>query len=176
MLVVRFNPATRERQLDALRWGLVPYWAKDRKLGHSLLNAKAEAIAEKPAFRDAFRARRCIVPANGFYEWQAITGSKAKQPYCIVMKDRGLFGFAGLWERWRDKASGEVVRSFTIVTTTPNEVSSPIHDRMPAILDPADYGGWLGEGPTEPVRLLAMLKPFPAEAMEASRSGSGSAT
>jgi putative SOS response-associated peptidase YedK len=167
VLVVRFNPETRERQLDPLRWGLVPYWAKDVKIGYSLINAKAETVAEKAAFREAFNARRCIIPADGFYEWQTIPGTKTKQPYCIAMKDRGLFGFAGLWERWKDRASGEVVRSFSIITTTPNEVCSPIHDRMPVILDPESYARWLGEEPTEPVRLLGMLKPFPAERMEA---------
>jgi putative SOS response-associated peptidase YedK len=92
--------------------------------------------------------------------------AKTKQPYAITMKDRSLFGFAGLWERWKDKASGELVRSFTIITTTPNEVCAPIHDRMPVIVDPENYGRWLGEEASDPVRLLMMLKPFPAAAME----------
>jgi putative SOS response-associated peptidase YedK len=164
--VVRFNPETKERTLDTLRWGLVPYWAKDVKIGYTTINAKAETVAEKPAFREAFKSRRCLIPADGFYEWQKLD-AKTKQPYAIVMKDRSLFGFAGLWERWKDKASGEVVRSFTFITTTPNEVCAPIHDRMPVIVDPANYGKWLGEEPTDPVRLLSLLKPFPAEQMEA---------
>ena len=104
------------------------------------------------------------------YEWKKLD-AKTKQPYAIVMKDRSLFGFAGLWERWKDKASGEVVRSFTIVTTTPNEVCAPIHDRMPVIVDRANYGMWLGEVPTDPMRLLMMLRPFPAEQMEAYQVG-----
>jgi putative SOS response-associated peptidase YedK len=166
VLAVRFDPATGERTLDALRWGLVPYWAKDIKIGASLINAKAETIAEKPAFREAFKSRRCLIAADGFYEWKKLD-AKTRQPYAIVMKDRCLFGFAGLWERWKDKASGEVVRSCTIVTTTPNEICAPIHDRMPAIVAPEDYGKWLGESDADPVRLLRMLRPFPAEAMMA---------
>ncbi len=166
--VVRFNPEARERTLDTLRWVLVPYWAKDVKSGATMINAKAETVAEKPAFREAFKSRRCLIPADGFYEWKKLD-AKTKQPYAIVMKDRSLFGFAGLWERWKDKASGEVVRSFTIVTTTPNEVCAPVHDRMPVIVDPANYGKWLGEEPADPVRLLQMLKPFPAGAVMAFR-------
>jgi putative SOS response-associated peptidase YedK len=166
VLAVRFNPGTGERSLDALRWGLVPYWAKDLKIGASLINAKAETVAEKPAFREAFKSRRCLIAADGFYEWRKLD-AKAKQPYAITMKDRGLFGFAGLWERWKDKTSGEIVRSCTIVTTTPNAVCAPIHDRMPAIVAPEDYGKWLGEDEADPARDLQMLKPFPADAMTA---------
>jgi putative SOS response-associated peptidase YedK len=165
MAVVRFSPESKRRTLDTLRWGLVPYWAKDVKIGYTMINAKSETIVEKAAFRDAFKSRRCLIPADGFYEW-ATLDAKTKQPYAIVMKDRSLFGFAGLWERWTDKASGEVVRSFTIITTTPNEVCAPIHDRMPVIVDPANYGKWLGEEPADPMRLLMMLKSFPAEQME----------
>lgn len=171
LLVVTFDREAGVRRLESLRWGLVPFWAKDVKLGYSLINAKCETVAEKPAFREAFKSRRCIVPADGFYEWKKLDG-RAKQPYCITMKDGSLFGFAGLWERWQDKASGEVVRSFTIITTTPNEVCAPIHDRMPVILEPQNYGRWLGEEETEPVRLLMMLKPYPADAMRAFPIGS----
>jgi len=149
-----------------LRWGLVPWWAKDIKVGFSNINAKAETVAEKPAFRDAFRERRCIIPADGFYEWKKLD-PKTKQPYAIVMKDRGVFGFAGLWERWKDRTTGQTVQSCTIITTTPNEVCAPLHNRMPAILLPESYARWLGEEPTEPPRLLGMLKPYPADAMEA---------
>jgi putative SOS response-associated peptidase YedK len=166
ILAVRFNPESKERTLDALRWGLVPFWAKDIKISYSLINAKAETVAEKPAFREAFRSRRCLIAADGFYEWKKLDG-KAKQPYAITMKERGLFGFAGLWERWNAKASGEVVRSCTIITTTPNEVCAPIHDRMPVIVAPEDYAKWLGEEEADPVRLLQMLKPFSANAMMA---------
>jgi putative SOS response-associated peptidase YedK len=164
--VVRPDPGSTGRRLDMLRWGLVPYWAKDIKIGFSLINAKAETVAEKPAFRDAFKERRCIIPADGFYEWKKLD-AKTKQPYAIVMKDRGAFGFAGLWERWKDRASGQTIQSCTIITTTPNEVCAPIHDRMPVILEPKDYARWLGEEPTEPPHFMIMLKPFPAEAMEA---------
>jgi putative SOS response-associated peptidase YedK len=135
-----------------------------------LINAKAETIATKPAFREAFKKRRCVIPADSFYEWQA-TGAKRKQPYVIQMKDRSVFGFAGLWERWTDKASGEVVRSCTIVTTEPNALCAPIHNRMPAILEPEDYSRWLGEQPASNDELQSMLKPFPAEHMECFRIG-----
>ncbi|HUB96399.1 MAG TPA: SOS response-associated peptidase [Stellaceae bacterium] len=168
--VVRFRADAGTRSLDLLRWGLVPFWAKDMKIGASLINAAAETVAQKPAFREAFASRRCIVPADGFYEWQKL-GPKEKQPFAIVMKDRSLFGFAGLWERWRDKASGAVVRSFTIITTTPNEVCAPIHNRMPVILDPASYGRWLGDEAVEPDQLLALLKPYPAALMAAYKVG-----
>jgi putative SOS response-associated peptidase YedK len=164
VLAVRFDREIEQRTLDALRWGLVPFWAKDIKIGYSLINAKAETVAEKPAFRESFKSRRCLIAADGFYEWQKLD-AKAKQPYAITMKDRSLFGFAGLWERWTDRASGEVVRSCTIITTEPNEICAPIHGRMPVIVDPADYGKWLGEEPVDPVRLLGMLRPFPAEKM-----------
>jgi putative SOS response-associated peptidase YedK len=162
--VVRLDPETTERTLDTLRWGLVPFWAKDVKVGTSMINAKAETVAEKPAYREAFKNRRCLIPADGFYEWKKLD-ARSKQPYAIVMKDRSLFGFAGLWERWTDKLSGEVVRSFTIITTTPNEVCAPIHDRMPVIVDQASYGKWLGEEAVDPVHLLMMLRPYPAERM-----------
>jgi putative SOS response-associated peptidase YedK len=165
VLAVRFNPETKERTLDPLRWGLVPYWAKDIKIGYSLINAKAETVAEKPAFREAFKSRRCLIAADGFYEWAKLPDGKTKQPYAIMMQDRSLFGFAGLWERWKDRTSGETVRSCTIITTMPNEVCAPIHDRMPVIIARDDYGKWLGEEPVEPVRLLQMLKPSPADKM-----------
>jgi putative SOS response-associated peptidase YedK len=164
--VVRSDPETSKRTLNELRWGLVPFWAKDIKIGYSLINAKAETVAEKPSFREAFKKRRCIIPADGFYEWKKLD-AKTKQPYVIVMKDRSAFGFAGLWERWKDKASDEVVESCTIITTEPNEVSAVIHNRMPVILDPKNYAKWLGEDATDPEHLKMRLKPFSATAMEA---------
>ncbi len=130
--------AAKARTLDMLRWGLVPFWAKDVKIGYSLINAIGETVADKPSFREAFKNRRCIVPADGFNEWQK-TGPKEKQPFAVVMKDRSAFGLAGLWDRWRrDKESGEELLSFTIITTTPNDICAPIHNRMPVILDPSD--------------------------------------
>jgi len=140
------------------------------KIGYSLINAKAETVAEKPAFREAFKSRRCIIPADGFYEWKKLD-AKTKHPYAITMKDRSVFGFAGLWERWKDSTSGETIQSCTIFTTEPNEICAPIHDRMPVILDPKDHGKWIAEEPAEPMWLLKMLKPFPADKMMAFKIG-----
>ena len=129
------------RELVVMRWGLVPGWAKDPSIGNRLINARAETAADKPSFRAAMRARRCLVPANGFYEWQK-TG-KAKQPWWIGMAGGAPFSMAGLWESWRDPASGGRLETFTILTTEANALLAPIHERMPAIIDPADYDGWL---------------------------------
>jgi putative SOS response-associated peptidase YedK len=169
--VVPRDAEAHARHLETFRWGLIPFWAKDAKIGYTMINAKAETVAEKPSFREAFKSRRCLIPANGFYEWKKLD-AKTKQPHAIVMKDRAMFAFAGLWERWKDKESGEVVRSCSIITTTPNEVCAPIHDRMPVILEPESYGKWLGEEETEPLRVLMMLKPYPADRMEAYPVGS----
>jgi putative SOS response-associated peptidase YedK len=161
--VVRLNPKTRERSLDLLHWGLIPHWSKDRSGAFKMINARAEGIDTKPSFRDAFERRRCIVPADGFYEWKK-TGT-GKQPYLIRMKRGEVFGFAGLWENWKDER-GEWLRSTTIITTQPNELCAPIHDRMPVILDPDDYARWLGEEDASQEELNAMLRPAPAELME----------
>ena len=167
VLAVRYNAETHQRIASELRWGLIPFWAKEASIGYKMINAKAEGISEKPSFREAFKSRRCIIPADGFYEWKA-TGAKMKQPYAIVMQDRSVFGFAGLWERWRDKANGgEVVESCTIITTEPNAVCAPIHNRMPVILPPESYATWLGEREAGADELLALLKPYPAEKMTA---------
>ena len=170
VLAIIYDGATKQRRGEMVRWGLVPFWAKDVKIGYHLINAKAETIAEKPSYREAFKKRRCIIPADAFYEWQE-TGHSLKQPYAIAMKDRSVFGFAGLWEKWTDKASGETIRSCTIITTEPNKLCAPIHNRMPAILDPADYEQWLGERATSNSALQAMLKPFPAKQMECFKIG-----
>jgi len=160
--VVRWDAKAGERSLDILRWGLVPYWAKDIKVGFANINAKAEGIENRPAFRDAFQRRRCLVPVDNFYEWKKTpTG---KQPYAIALADRGLMALAGLWENWRSPA-GEWIRSFAIVTTTPNELCSALHNRMPVVLGPPNWAAWLGEEPAEPARLKAMLAPFPSEEM-----------
>jgi putative SOS response-associated peptidase YedK len=166
VLTVRFNPKTKERTLDALRWGLVPHWAKDLKIGSKMINARAETVATQPAFRDAFKARRCIIPANGFYEWQK-TGA-TKQPYAIVPEGDALFAFAGLWENWRDRSAGEGaewIRTCSIITGEPNELVAPIHNRMPVILPREAWSAWLGEEPVSEDELHALLKPFPAERM-----------
>jgi putative SOS response-associated peptidase YedK len=166
VLTVRFNDKTKARSLDALRWGLVPHWAKDLKIGARMINARAETVATMPAFRDAFKARRCLIPASGFYEWQK-TGT-AKQPYAIVPEGEPLFAFAGLWENWRVKGAVEIaewIRTCTVVTGEPNELVAPIHDRMPVILPREAWGTWVGEEPTSEEALLALLKPYPAERM-----------
>lgn len=159
LLTVRHNPRTGERALDPLRWGLVPHWAKDPKIGASLTNARAETVAEKPSFRDAFARRRCLVPVDGFYEWhRPATG--AKQPYAFAHPanetgDRPLLALGGLWESWRDPA-GQILRTVTLVTTVANGVMAPIHDRMPVILLQQDWAGWLGEQAGDPA---AMMRP-----------------
>jgi putative SOS response-associated peptidase YedK len=135
-----------ERELVQVRWGLIPFWAKDASIGAKTINARAEGIAGKPAFRAAFKSRRCLIPADGFYEWLR-TGT-VKQPFCFEVRDGELFAFAGLWERWRNSA-GEWIRSCSILTTTRNAVTSQVHDRMPVILDKADYELWLDPGFTD---------------------------
>jgi putative SOS response-associated peptidase YedK len=168
--IVLRGPETGRRRLAALRWGLIPYWAKDAKIGYSAINAMAEAVAIKPTFREAFKSRRCLVPADGFYEWQKID-SKTKQPYRFVMADGSPMAFAGLWERWNDPASGEAVQTFAIITGEPNALCAPIHNRMPVILDAADWQTWLGEVPASGDELQALLRPYPAERMEAHMIG-----
>jgi putative SOS response-associated peptidase YedK len=160
--VVRYDAKVGERSLDLLRWGLVPYWAKDLKVGFANINAKAEGIENKPAFRDAFQRRRCLVPVDSFYEWKKI--ATRKQPYAIALANRGLMALAGLWENWRSPA-GEWIRSFAIVATTPNELCAELHNRMPAILAPETWPAWLAEEPADPQHLEALLAPYPSEAM-----------
>ncbi len=152
------------RVLEPMRWGLIPSWAKEAKVGYRMINARAETVAQKPAFRGAFRQRRCLVPADGFYEWRKL--GKVKQPYRITLADGGPFAFAGLWERWR-APDGRAVSSFTIITTEANRLLRPIHDRMPVILDAADHDAWLdtaGVGPEEAAR---PLHPYFAEGLVA---------
>jgi len=150
--VVRLHPETKERRLDLLRWGLLPHWAKDAKSVRQPINARSESLATAPMFRDAFKQRRCLVPADLFYEWQALNG--AKLPWAIARADGQPMVFAGLWEGWRG-GDGTVIRSFTIVTTSANEALRPLHERMPVVLEPADWPLWLGEtdgNPREPMR------------------------
>ncbi|GAB6068421.1 SOS response-associated peptidase [Methylothermus subterraneus] len=161
--------ADGKRELVPLRWGLIPHWAKEAKTDYSTINARAETVAEKPAFRFAFRHRRCLIPADGFYEWQVQPGSKRKQPWYIQRRDGEVFAFAGLWERWEPRAGteGEPVESCTILVTDANELLRPIHDRMPVILDPADYEVWLDPAQRDLERLKSLLKPYPAASMTA---------
>jgi putative SOS response-associated peptidase YedK len=144
--------------VDELRWGLIPEWSRDDSIGFSLINARAETLAEKPAFRGAFRSRRCLVLADGFYEWQPL--GRSKQPWRFVRGDGGLLLLAGLWESWQPPGLATPVESFTVVTTPPNAVVAPIHDRMPACLDPEAAGLWL-DASTAPEVLQAMLRPNP---------------
>lgn len=164
-LPLRFNvapvqdvPVVRQtetgRELTAMRWGLLPSWTKDPKQAPLLINARSETLAEKPAFRAAFKSRRCLIPADGFFEWKALGGKK--QPYYFQLQGGGPFAFAGLWERW------QAIESCTIITTDANELSREFHDRMPAILSPNDYAAWLDPQAPEPGKLLT---PYPAAEM-----------
>jgi putative SOS response-associated peptidase YedK len=140
VLVVRQNTKEPVRQLSLMKWGLIPSWAKDSSGAASMINARAETAATKPAFRDALKSRRCLIPADGFYEWAR--AGKTKQPYCFEVNGGELFAFAGIWDRWKDH-TGQWVKSCSILTTTPNTVTSAVHDRMPVILDPDSYDLWL---------------------------------
>jgi putative SOS response-associated peptidase YedK len=165
-LVVHAGPDNR-RMASLYRWGLIPMWAKDPSIGAKLINARGETVGEKPAFRSAFRRWRCLVPANGFYEWKATqeNGRTVKQPYYIRPADEdALFGFAGLTERWVSP-EGEEIHSCCIITTEANALMKPIHDRMPVILGPDDYGAWLASDNTEVVSLRALLHPAAADRM-----------
>jgi putative SOS response-associated peptidase YedK len=152
------------RELAFLRWGLIPSWAKDTKIGTRLINARAETVAEKPAFRSAFKHQRCLIPADGFFEWQNDGGRK--KPHYITLQDGGLFAFAGLWEEWQPEGS-ETIRSCTIITTGANELVRLLHDRMPVILEPGDYAGWLNPTARPAEELLPLLQPFPSDKMRA---------
>ena len=162
-----------ERELVELRWGLIPYWAKDASIGNRMINARAETVAEKSAYKEPFRRRRCLVVADGFYEWKRLNGTK--QPYFIFMADQKPFGFAGLWDRWNPRSgpaddriaagSAERVESCSFVTTEPNELLEPIHDRMPAIVPPEHWETWLDPGTRDLEALREILGPYPAEAM-----------
>jgi putative SOS response-associated peptidase YedK len=158
--VIRQSPEGK-RVLHLLRWGLVPHWAKDPSVGARLNNARSESIAEKPSFRDAFKRRRCLVPASGFYEWK--TEGKIKQPYYISLKSGEPMAMAGVWESWKTPDGG-VLRTTCIVTTGPNTVMAPIHDRMPVIIGPAQWSAWLA-GPSENIESL--LAPYAADEMQA---------
>lgn len=152
------------RGLTHFHWGLVPSWAKDVKMASQLINARAETVAEKPSFRAAFKRRRCLVPMSGFYEWQK-QADGGKQPHHIHTTTNGLLAAAGLWERWQD-AEGNALLSCTILTTTPNELMQPLHNRMPVFIAPTDYDAWLAED-TAVDELQYLLRPYPTENMAA---------
>ena len=156
--ILRDNHETGDRELAFARWGLIPSWAKDTKFSYHTINARAETVAEKPSFRDAFRKRRCLIPASGFYEWKKV--GQQKQPYLIQTQNESPFAFAGLWETWRNPQDESIVQSCTIIVTDANTFMKPLHDRMPVILDPADYGKWLD---TESTGGKSLLHPCPSE-------------
>ena len=160
--VIRQNPKEPVRELSLMRWGLIPSWAKDSSVTASMINARSETASTKPAFRDALKSRRCLIPADGFYEWMR-TG-KAKQPYCFEVGEGELFAFAGIWDRWKEP-SGNWVKSCSILTTTPNAATSAIHDRMPVILDPDSYDLWLDPGMRDVAAASDLLKPYDARLM-----------
>ena len=166
--LVRIDPIHKRRAWALAAWGLIPSWSKDPSIGARMINARAETVPEKPSFRAAFRRRRCLIPASGFYEWQA--QGKSKQPYYITPADGGVFALAGLWEQWTSP-DGSELETATILTVEPNELMAPIHNRMPLILAPEDFGVWLGRGSEETPSALSQLhhlfQPFPAEAMQA---------
>lgn len=150
------------RELVLLRWGLIPSWTKDPRIGDRLVNARAETVRGKPSFRGPFRRRRCLVPANGFFEWQR--GVRGKQPYYVRMRDGRMFAFAGLWDRWDDPDGGPV-ESCTILTTAANEALAPIHERMPVILPREEYGRWIDPSNPDADSLSPLLVPFPSGEM-----------
>jgi putative SOS response-associated peptidase YedK len=166
--IVRLGLHSKEREWALVHWGLIPSWSKDPSIGARLINARAETVVEKPSFRAAFRRRRCLAPADGFYEWQKIGGRK--QPMYITLRDGGPFAIAALWESWAG-ADGSEIESCTLLTTEANELLKPIHDRMPVILDPRDYDLWLGDGsdalPHEQEALMHLLRSYPGEKMSA---------
>jgi putative SOS response-associated peptidase YedK len=163
--VVRLDSETGERELSVMRWGLIPFWSKDSKIAYSTINAKAETITTSPAFREAIKRRRCLVPADWFYEWKKMD-AKTKQPYAIALNDGSLFALAGLWDTWKDKATGQAINTYTLITTDPNQLMEPLHNLMPVILQRRDYDRWLAPG--DPSQLpVDLLRPFPAEEMKA---------
>lgn len=164
--IVRMNPATLAREWTHVQWGLIPSWARDPSMGQKMINARSETVREKPSYRAAFKRRRCLVPASGFYEWKKTAGGK--QPYFITVKG-GLFAIAGLWETWNSPDGGEL-STCTLLTTDANEAVSVLHDRMPVIIAPEEYSFWLGSGKDDPPEYLTnlqhLLRPFDDDAME----------
>lgn len=159
-IIVRNSP----NKAILARWGLIPSWSKDPNIAYRTVNARAEGIADKPAFRGSFKHTRCLVPATGFFEWKHV--NKEKIPYYIRLKDRDLFAFAGLYDTWHD-AQDHPLTTFTIITTTPNSLMEPIHNRMPVVFSEKDEDTWLNPEETDRERLLKLLDPYPASGMEA---------
>ncbi len=160
--IIRQNSKEPRRETSLFRWGLVPWWAKDSSGAAGMINARLETAATKPAFRDAFKLRRCLIPADGFYEWRK--SGKEKQPYCFEVRDGELFAFAGIWGRWKDP-SGQILETCSILTTTPNALTAVVHDRMPVILDSDNYDLWLDPRMKDVTAVTEMLKPYDARFM-----------
>lgn len=153
-----------DREAAFLRWGLVPSWAREPDSGYRMINARADTVFQKPAYRAAIRRRRCLIPANAFFEWKRT--EKGKQPYLIRLREEEVFGLAGLWERWHNRQTGEVIESCAILTTRPNRAMQELHDRMPVILPPRSYSLWLDPLVGEPDRIAPLLEPYPEEAIQ----------
>ena len=168
--VVRVIGSSSQRQLDSLRWGLIPHWAKDPSIGNRMINARSEGAETKPAFRTPLRRQRCLVPCTGFYEWKKLEGGTRsrpkKQPYYIRRRDERVFAFAGLWDRWRS-SGGETIESFAILTTEPNECLRPLHNRMPVIIGPSDYELWLDGTVQDVAPLKQLFRPYASDELVA---------
>ena len=160
--VVRFDQETTAKQFEMLKWGLVPFWAKDASIGPRLINARCETLGQKPAYRAAFKSRRCLIPTNGFYEW--MKEKEKKQPYLIRLADESLFAFAGLWEHWKGP-DGSTIESCTVITTEANDLVRPIHDRMPVIIPRKDYDSWLNPEMLGQETFQSLLQPYPSSEM-----------
>jgi putative SOS response-associated peptidase YedK len=164
--VVRVLEPGGPRRLDPLKWGLIPFWAKEASIGNKMINARAESVAEKPAYKSSFKNKRCLVAADGFYEWKK--EGKLKQPYLIRRADKKPFAFAGLWSSWRNpEQGGQPVQTFTILTTSANDLMRPLHDRMPVILDCENFDLWLDPKVQDPEALQKLLVPYAVEGFEA---------
>ena len=171
--VLAVRQIDQQAQAVMLRWGLVPFWAKELKIGSRMINARSETVFEKPSFRAAAKSKRCVIVADGFYEWTPIEGQKKKQPWLIARADNRPLLMAGLWERWRDKSAGPdapVVETCTIVTTAANKFMSPIHNRMPVLLDDEQLSFWLDVTFDDRDRLASLLQPSPWEGFETSKA------
>lgn len=164
-MIAAVRELENSREAIGLKWALVLSWAKDSDIGNRMINARAETLQEKPSFREAFRRRRCVIPASGFYEWQRVEKG-AKQPHYFYLKEKEVFGFAGLWEEWLDKTTGEPLETCTIITAEANEVLRPVHDRMPVILRSRDYGERLDPKVKDTDKLQKLLVPYPAKEMD----------
>ncbi|HWS24841.1 MAG TPA: SOS response-associated peptidase [Anaerolineales bacterium] len=153
--------ASNEKRFDFFSWGLIPSWAKDPSIGQKMINARSEGISEKPSFRGPFKYKRCLVPADGFYEWKAFPGEKRKAPYYFHALDKKPFAIAGLWDEWLG-TDGSMIRSLTLITTAANDLLKQYHDRMPVILEPKNYEEWLYTDSARANNLLGLLKPLTA--------------